>query len=113
MRNSPRYVRSGWALLALPALFAFGCNGAGEIIASDYDQSCEAASDCVPINTGPIQCCDSCPGDAAINKKDLRREQADVEAGSPDCEGQVCPLFACMEVNVGCVKNKCVIVNPG
>ena len=25
MRNSPRFGRSGWALLALPALFAFGC----------------------------------------------------------------------------------------
>lgn len=81
----------------------------GTITASDYNQSCTQASDCVPIISGPIGCCSDCPDDA-INKSDEAKYMADLQAATPDCHGTAaCPEIACLGGVAACLAHKCVL----
>src|SRR5262249_52337457 len=71
------------------------------IHASDYDGSCKTVDDCVAIVEGPVCGC-SCPN-AAINKSDLAREEADFQREHAKCapDGPTCG-GACYEHRLRC-----------
>ena len=59
------------------------------VIASAYDQTCNANDDCVPLTElGDCGC--SCPN-AAINKRDLERSQKDLSAHWAACQQNHAP----------------------
>ncbi len=83
-----------------------------DIKASDYDQSCNADSECVPIETGAGSCCgfSDCGDDAAINKADFRQYLSDFQAASSaTCGGAhfECPNIECQPPPAVCVKHVC------
>jgi hypothetical protein len=87
-----------------------GGGGGGTIRASDYDQSCAKASDCVAIYAGVASCCGGSCDNAAINKSDESKYESDLAADKPtDCTGMACPAIACETPGVACVAGKCAI----
>src|SRR5262249_6764888 len=60
--------------------------------ASDYDQTCTTAADCIVMTEGNICPC-SCPN-AAISKKDEAREEADTQRALAQCEHDECGACA-------------------
>ncbi len=112
-------VTAGLALVLLTACSGSGSGQPGQtgqtISASSYDQECTKPSDCVPIATGLVTCCgfDGCDN-AAINKSDESKYEADLEADHPaNCTGVACPEIACETSPVGCVGGKCKILPFG
>lgn len=88
-------MRTPWFLIASLLL---ACSV--EINASDYDQSCNAATDCMPIFVGKFCEC-SCTY-AAINLKDAARYNKDI---SVTCDKHCAP---CPEAVVTCEQNRCI-----
>jgi hypothetical protein len=91
------------------ALWVLGaCGSSAPVIkATDYDQTCNVASDCAVIDEGS-SCCYGC-GNAAINKKDLTRYQADLAKRRNACAGAQCPAYDCAISNPACTAGKCAI----
>lgn len=82
--------------IAACSVLLAACSGTGtlpDIRASDYNQSCRTASDCVLIDEGS-SCCGAC-GNAAINKADLSKYQADAKPRMDACRETACPAIAC------------------
>lgn len=97
-------LRSALALLLVG--LAAHCGSRRSINVEDYDQSCTADADCVPIAAGDV--CGSCCPNVAIHKSDLSTYQDDVEG--IDCEnGRY--LMACLADGCGlkafCNKSRC------
>lgn len=80
-------------------------SSAPDIRASDYDQTCTSASDCAVIQEGS-GCC-GC-GNAAINKKDLTRYQADAKRRREACGGKACAVD-CQISTPTCVAGTCSV----
>jgi len=77
------------------------------IHASDYDQSCTGASDCVPVREGSVCGC-GCPS-AAINKNDQEQYAADTEslkAGCPSSGTSACGVD-CAATTAVCTNKTC------
>ena len=90
--------------IALAALAACGGetttnNKTTVVDVTDYDQSCQADTDCVVVRDGDI-CC-GCPN-AAINKTDLERYQGDLGT----CEAQ-CDIGCVGEMVAFCDQGAC------
>lgn len=82
-----------------------GGGGGGDISASDYDQSCEFATDCELIYEGDPCECNVC-FDGAINRSDLEAYQSDVVDAS--CEVMACPDVECEDtIRAFCIENVC------
>ena len=81
------------------ATLGFGCSGT-VATASDYNQSCVEAADCVAVIDGDV-CC-GCPN-AAINKD----AKADYDADLGECEEQ-CDIF-CEATVVSCIEGTCAV----
>jgi hypothetical protein len=73
--------------------------------ASDYDQSCATADDCVPKVEGNVCPC-ACPS-VAIAKKDEARANADAQRAFAQCEHVECG--ACSQSRTRCVAGKCAL----
>ena len=80
------------------------------IKATDFDQSCGSAADCIPIYEGNA-CCSGCPS-AAINRNDQAKYQQEVQAHADECKGVACPAIACEWVAV-CKGITCAIETCG
>ncbi len=93
-------------LAALAALALAACSQT-TIQASDYDQSCTAATDCRAVPAGDVCAC-ACDYDA-INAKDEQRYNADYAERRDACSGaDLCG--ACPELPAPlCAKGKCVV----
>jgi hypothetical protein len=88
--------------------------GGGPLLASSYDQSCSVASDCAPIYAGTATCCNVACDNAAINRSDLSKYEADLAADTPtDCTRVACPAIACEVPDVACVAGTCAIAQGG
>jgi hypothetical protein len=80
------------------------------IVASDYDQSCQQASDCISIGEGDgCNCGSSCPN-AAINvagqaKWLAKLQQTPAGAARLVCN---CPAF----FGIDCIVHRCVVRHP-
>jgi hypothetical protein len=81
-------------------------SGRKPIVASDYDQSCTSASDCVEIRTGDP--CTSCCPTTAINVKDREKYLADLNA--PICSTTT--GCTCIAFTVVCQGGKCTLGGP-
>lgn len=77
-----------------------------QIRASDFDQSCTAATDCVAVFEGQICSPCGCPN-AAIAKKDLQ-EYASTRAAA-NCPQTDIACDACAAPAVDCAAGKCAI----
>ena len=90
--------------------------GPPPIHANDYNQSCTAPTDCAIVDEGDVCGCGSC-GNAAINKSDLAKYEAEVAARVKQCPSggrMVCPAGACILSETTCIANKCgVCHSPG
>lgn len=77
------------------------------IVASDYNQHCAVAADCVLINEGDVCGCGGC-GNAAIAKTDQAKFNADVEARKKMCSGPpiACPAM-CIYSETSCIAGTC------
>ncbi len=77
------------------------------IHASDYNQKCASATDCVAINEGDPCGCPSC-GNAAVNKSDQAKFNADFDARRKQCTGPAvfCPA-SCIYSETSCVAGAC------
>jgi hypothetical protein len=104
------------AVALLLALAGCGSPAPHSIAAADYDQTCQAVVDCVPIAEGPIGCCglESCPN-AAIRQDALARYTSDLEARTPRCTPP--PPCAPPPVDctgrVACTNGVCALLVPG
>jgi hypothetical protein len=87
-----------WFVISAP-LLGFGCSST-EANATNYDQSCEVAEDCVAVIDGDV-CC-GCPN-AAINKG----AKADYDADLGECD-ELCDIFCAPSV-VSCVEGTCAV----
>ena len=90
-------------------LFLFvGCNSSSnssvDIRASNYDQSCTQASDCMVISEG--SCCPQCAF-AAISKAGSAAYQEDEKKRQASCMGAKCSLPPCAAPQVVCTGGKC------
>jgi hypothetical protein len=97
-----RHVFAAVAALGLTALFAPACDGES-LTLTDYDVTCDDASDCVGIYVGDCGDC-NCPN-AAINQSDLPHYQGDATALACDSG----PSCDCAAPKVQCKSGKCVI----
>ena len=90
-------------------LLLVGCNSAPapNIRATDFDQTCTQATDCILIDEG-AQCCTGC-GSASINKKDQARYQEAAKQRAAACQGSQCPAINCVAGDVACTSGKCVL----
>jgi hypothetical protein len=88
-------------------LFLVACNSSSstvDIRASNYDQSCTQASDCMVISEG--SCCPQCAF-AAINKNASSAYQADEKKRQEACAGAKCALPPCAPAQLVCNAGKC------
>ncbi len=102
------YILLPLAAIALGAACSSSNGGGGGVLsASNYNQSCAQNSDCVPIFAGTPSCCD-CPN-AAINKSDEAKYQADFQAASS--QHGVCNVacIACPAQAAVCVGGMCTL----
>lgn len=87
-----------------------GCNSSPgtsvEIRASDYDQSCTQASDCMMINEG--SCCPQCQF-GAINKSARTAYQDAAKKRQDACMGVKCALPPCASPALMCSDGKCAL----
>jgi hypothetical protein len=83
-----------------------GGTGRSPIVASDYDQSCTSAAECMEIRTGD-PCLSCCPG-AAINTKDQERYVADLMA--PRCS--TITGCTCVKQVILCQEGACALGGP-
>ena len=98
--------RSGLGVVVFVIACAAACSSSPKtIVATDYDQTCATAADCVLIDEGS-SCCSAC-GNAAINKKDLARYQSDAAQRRSACAGVGCPAIACAFSAAVCTAGKC------
>jgi hypothetical protein len=88
---------------ALAVLWLAGASCGDVILASDYDQSCAADSDCVAVIVGEL--CDCLCAMAAINKAELTKYE---EAASDRACGTFCSPCGAPKA-VACDAGKCVI----
>jgi hypothetical protein len=99
------------SLLLLAALVA--CRS--EVVADDYDRSCNSIEDCVAVHTGEF-CPESdchCPN-TAINKRDVDKYKSDV--ADVTCGPEIYPISckACADTVPCCADSLCgVIINDG
>jgi hypothetical protein len=112
---TPRGLRRALAALASLSFVAVAlaaCNG-DVLRASDYDQTCQAAADCVGIQVGQASCCgfNNCGDNAAINKSDLHQYLSDYGAAASGCGTVDCPDIECQEPPVACVSGRCELVH--
>lgn len=99
--RAPALAISVFILTVAGALAVASC--AHPILASDFDQTCEADSDCVAVMVGEI--CDCICTVAAINKSDQSDYQAAI--GAKAC-GDLCS--PCGELPpAACEAKKCVV----
>jgi len=80
------------------------------ISASNYNQTCSADSDCVAIAVGDP--CRLCCANAAINKADQAKYNADVAEDRAECRPVIPCTIACLMNHAACTNNKCTVV-PG
>jgi hypothetical protein len=101
-----RTVATEFVLIAA-ALLGQACSSPSpNISASEFNQSCVQATDCVQIGTG-AGCCPGC-GDAAINKLDLSKYQAMDAQRQAACTGTLCDPGPCLYMGVACTAGRCV-----
>lgn len=85
------------------------------INAKDYDQSCQANSDCAVVDEGDPCGCPGC-GNAAVNKSQEAKFNADFAAAKAMCTGgpMPCPAIGCVFREAACTQGKCSVCNePG
>jgi len=73
--------------------------------ASDYDQSCTTAADCVAMAEGNL--CPCACSNAAIAKKDEAKEEADAQRARAQCVPVECG--ACAQSRTHCIAGKCAL----
>lgn len=91
------------------SLFA-ACNTNHELVASDYDQTCQQDSDCVAIFQGELGCCGGgCPN-AAISRANYGKYQMDVASRQQRCDpAPPCIGVTCFPCSAACVAGRCAI----
>jgi len=109
-----RLFRSVYAL-ALMGFLGLGCPGSTpvNINASDFNQTCKVAADCMLIDEGS-SCCGSC-GNAAINIADKAKYEAAAQQRANSCTQPVaCAALACVFSTAFCNAGKCDVCHePG
>lgn len=97
--------------IAVVALSVAACDDGLRL--SDYDQTCDQDSDCVPIQVGEASCCgfSDCNDNAAINKADFHGYLSDYQDATDGCTPTPCPLIACQTPPVACVSGKCQLLH--
>jgi len=94
-------------LIACLLVGAFGgCNSdTHTIAASEFQQSCSADSDCVPVYQGTIGCCGvggSCPN-AAVNQVGYSAYESAVANRIPTCSpARPCALLTSADIAIAC-----------
>ena len=93
-------------LIACLFVGAFGgCNSESHsIAASEFQQSCAADSDCVPVYEGTIGCCGvgNCPN-AAVNRVGYSSYETAVSKRIPTCSPpRPCPFLSQTEIAIEC-----------
>ena len=93
-----------FALVAVAVAFAVGC-GTGALDPNDYDRSCRAPSDCVPVSFTPT-CNSGCgPGpDGAVNRSALSQLDDDTQRATALCLPQ---LVECVFGGASAVVTTC------
>src|SRR6478752_6318231 len=90
-------------------------DGNHRIAASEFQQSCTVASDCVPVYEGTLSCCGgSCPN-AAVNQVGYSAYESARESRTPTCNPQPpCPAtdVACI-AGATCSNGTCVVAPFG
>lgn len=101
-------------LLLLFFVALAGCNSSGnssvDIRASNYDQTCTQASDCMIISEG--SCCPQCAF-AAISKAGAAAYQEDEKKRQAACVGAKCALPPCAAPELACMNGKCSLCLGG
>ena len=107
-----------WRPLPVALLLALaGCGSPAphSIAAADYDQTCQAVVDCVPVAEGTIGCCglESCPN-AAIRQDALAGYMSDLAARTPHCtpEPPCAPPPVDCSGRVACTNGVCALLVP-
>lgn len=78
------------------------------IHASEFDQSCSTASDCIAVKEGDVCAC-SCPS-AAINESDVGKYQSKVVQLKSSCSGTQGCGVSCAQNHVECNASQCEVV---
>jgi hypothetical protein len=106
-RLGPFWTVATELVLIAAALLGEACTSPiPNISASEFNQSCMQATDCVQISTG-AGCCPAC-GDAAINKSELSKYQAADAQRQAACKGTLCDPGPCLYIGVACTAGRCV-----
>lgn len=92
-------------ILAALVLFTVACGGSTEISAEGYDQTCEAADDCLAVFVGDVCGC-SCELDA-INATQSTLWSQERSNKADRCD-EVLNCAPCPDVVVDCVADTCV-----
>lgn len=99
-------------MLAVPtAAGVVAACGAAAVDASDYDQSCTTASDCVfveELETDGTVCRDSCT-QALVNKREQARFEKDRAEALGSCTERRIPFCDGSPAIAACVRGRCVV----
>ena len=80
-----------------------------QIHASDYDQRCTTASDCVVVNDGDVCGCQGC-GTAAVSQSAAMQYQADYQKLRSACgPSGPCPALLCVVTIATCSAGTCQV----
>ena len=89
------------------AAVASACGSASPSLRlSDYERNCGANTDCVPIAVATQCKCPLC-NNAAINRVDLTKYNADRAKYDSECQGTACSNVACPSVTAYCSNGTC------
>lgn len=100
--------RSALGWLPLGALLALShCAPTSIITVTDYDQSCEVATDCVLIKAG--EACGACGPNVAINKGDLASYEDDLANLACEDFYTLCPA-GIPDIKPACTEGRCDVV---
>ncbi|MCC6898609.1 MAG: hypothetical protein IT377_06520 [Polyangiaceae bacterium] len=91
-------------------ILAFACLGgcaSTTMRTSDFDQSCTSDSQCVAVFEGDS--CNVCCNDGAINGRDQRRYEQELERARSACGDEIMECEPCMQSTAVCQRGRCVV----